>query len=75
MAKTMIAVQPVNERTPTQNIAAGSESRTVRLLCDSGVTIDVEISARGSLSIVRSLPADCAVVRSVRVQGEPGAGE
>jgi hypothetical protein len=71
----MMTAQAASESTPIEKIAARSESRSVPLLSGIGIATGVEISACGSLGIVRSLPA---VMRPVLMQGPaaggPGAG-
>src|SRR5438094_5963749 len=77
-ARAMTAAQPPSERTPIQKIAARIESRSARLRSGTRVASGVEISACGSLGIVRLLPADSTEMRPVLGQGpaagEPGAG-
>ena len=49
----MTTVQPASESTKIQKIAARGDNRSARLLSDAAVATDVEISACGSLGIVR----------------------
>jgi hypothetical protein len=49
----MITAQAASDSTPIHNIAARSESRSVRRVSGAAVATDVEISACDSIAIVR----------------------